>query len=197
MIDEIKVHVVKYPDRENYVLRYRDPITGLLKTKSAGTPRKGEASKEAGKWQAELREGRYQKPSKMTWEALRDYYAANALTALASRTAVVYEARLNVFERTCNPQKLSDLTTAKVTGFATALRSDGAEEATIARHLRTRAHDLRRAFGFRWALLVFPVVLRELMRHEDIATTMKYYVGQNAEATADAIWAATGVKLHT
>jgi hypothetical protein len=37
-----------------------------------------------------------------------------------------------------------------------------------------------------------PTVLRELMRHEDIATTMAYYVGDNAEATADAIWNAAG-----
>ncbi len=54
------------------------------------------------------------------------------------------------------------------------------------------AHDLRRAFGFRWAMRVMPTVLRELMRHEDISTTMKYYVGQNAEAMADALWASVG-----
>jgi hypothetical protein len=30
------------------------------------------------------------------------------------------------------------------------------------------------------------------MRHADIGTTMKYYVGQNAEATADIVWAAVG-----
>jgi len=52
------------------------------------------------------------------------------------------------------------------------------------------AHDLRRAFGQRWSGRVMPTVLRELMRHEDISTTLKYYVGQNAEATADAVWAA-------
>src|SRR4030095_11343381 len=49
------------------------------------------------------------------------------------------------------------------------------------------AHDLRRAFGQRWAAKVMPNMLRELMRHADIGTTMKYYVGQNAEATADAL----------
>jgi integrase len=54
------------------------------------------------------------------------------------------------------------------------------------------AHDSRRAFGFRWAFRVMPTVLRELMRHEDIATTMAYYVGDNAEATADAVWNAVG-----
>lgn len=40
-------------------------------------------------------------------------------------------------------------------------------------------HDLRRSFGERWALKVMPQVLMELMRHESIDTTMKYYVGRN------------------
>ena len=35
-----------------------------------------------------------------------------------------------------------------------------------------------------------PIVLKELMRHETIETTLKYYVGQDAERTADAAWAA-------
>jgi integrase len=56
------------------------------------------------------------------------------------------------------------------------------------------AHDLRRSFGERWALRVMPQVLMELMRHEAIETTMKYYVGRNAERTADALWAAVEEK---
>ena len=28
-----------------------------------------------------------------------------------------------------------------------------------------------------------------LMRHEDISTTMRYYVGRNAQVTADVLWA--------
>jgi hypothetical protein len=52
------------------------------------------------------------------------------------------------------------------------------------------AHDLRRSFGERWAMRVMPQVLMELMRHESIDTTMAFYVGRNAERTADALWAA-------
>ena len=52
------------------------------------------------------------------------------------------------------------------------------------------AHDLRRAFGERWAGKVMPFELQELMRHESIETTSKYYVGRNALRTADAVWAA-------
>lgn len=50
------------------------------------------------------------------------------------------------------------------------------------------AHDLRRSFGERWASKVMPQVLRELMRHESIETTMRYYVGRNAQATAAVLW---------
>lgn len=50
------------------------------------------------------------------------------------------------------------------------------------------AHDLRRSFGFRWSRRVMPAVLKELMRHASIETTMTFYVGQNAEATADELW---------
>ena len=52
------------------------------------------------------------------------------------------------------------------------------------------AHDLRRAFGERWAARIMPAQLRELMRHESIETTLRYYVGANAERTADACWEA-------
>jgi integrase len=380
MTDEIKVHVVDYGAGRNLMLRYRDPATRKHVAKSAGTRNHKKAQQEAGKWQAELVEGRYQKPSRMTWEAFKERYAADALPALSDGTAVTYMATLNVFERLTSPQKLSDLTTARATGFATELRTQGKSEATIARHLRTlkvaarwahgqgllatvpkfampkrvkgakvmrgrpvtteefermlkvvpavvenaaaeswkfylrglwasglrlseslalrwddspgaivvdftgrrpmlripaesqkgnrdtllpmtpdfatllqgvaererrgrvfklldvdgtllraerwdvgpivskigakagvvvdertkngetvrkfaSAHDLRRAFGQRWAAKVMPTVLRELMRHESIETTMKFYVGQNAEATADALWEAAGNTL--
>jgi integrase len=49
-------------------------------------------------------------------------------------------------------------------------------------------HDLRRSFGSRWANLVPSHVLRELMRHASITTTLDYYVGQDADRTADEIW---------
>lgn len=52
------------------------------------------------------------------------------------------------------------------------------------------AHDLRRTFGARWAVRVVPVVLKSLMRHASISTTMRYYVGANLERTQEAIYKA-------
>ncbi len=371
-MDDVKVYVIN-KGRKYFYLRYTDPLTGRTIEKSAATSKHAEAVKAAGKWEAELREGRYQKPNRMAWEAFRHYYTTNAMPALALSSQATYEATINVFERECRPRKLADVTTAKITGFVTKLREKELSEATVARHLRqlkammrwahregllnvlpkftmpkrvkgakimrgrpitgeefermiaatpkvvenaaaeswrfylrglwasglrlsesltlrwddapdsivvdfTRrrpmlripaetekahrdrllpmapefatllqgvpererrgrvfklrdsdgtllrggrcvvgkivsaigksanvlvndkgksasAHDLRRAFGQRWAQRVMPTVLRELMRHEDINTTMKYYVGQNAEATADVLWAAVGDTL--
>lgn len=56
------------------------------------------------------------------------------------------------------------------------------------------AHDLRRSFGERWSNLLMPKDLMVLMRHENIETTMKFYVGRNAASVADAVWNA---KNHT
>jgi len=52
------------------------------------------------------------------------------------------------------------------------------------------AHDLRRSFGERWSTRVPSQILMQMMRHEDIKTTLKYYVGRNAETTSRAIYSA-------
>jgi integrase len=51
------------------------------------------------------------------------------------------------------------------------------------------AHDLRRTFGTRWAKRVMPAVLRKLMRHASIETTMGYYVDLDVDDMADDLWA--------
>src|SRR4029079_8409731 len=59
------------------------------------------------------------------------------------------------------------------------------------------AHDLRRSFGERWASRVMPQILMELMRHESIDTTMRFYVGRNAQRTADVLWEAHAAASNT
>ena len=50
------------------------------------------------------------------------------------------------------------------------------------------AHDLRRSFGERWALRVPAHILMQLMRHQSIETTLRYYVRANCEQMADLLW---------
>ena len=54
------------------------------------------------------------------------------------------------------------------------------------------AHDLRRSFGTRWARQLMPAQLMVLMRHEDINTTMKYYVDLPASELAEELWQLQG-----
>ena len=45
------------------------------------------------------------------------------------------------------------------------------------------AHDIRRAFGTRWAKIVPASLLQQLMRHSSIETTMSFYVNITAKDT--------------
>ncbi len=52
------------------------------------------------------------------------------------------------------------------------------------------AHDFRRSFGERWSVRVMPATLQQMMRHADISTTMKFYVGADGQKAAAEIHAA-------
>ena len=57
------------------------------------------------------------------------------------------------------------------------------------------AHTFRAAFGARWAPKVMPIVLKVMMRHQSIETTLRFYVGLNADRTGDAMWNVQGAVL--
>ena len=84
MNEEIKVDVADYGAGRNLMLRDRCPLTGKQIAKSSGTRDQRKAVREAAKWEDQLRNNRYQKPSRMTWEAFRDHYTAHALPGLRS-----------------------------------------------------------------------------------------------------------------
>jgi len=83
------------------------------------------------------------------------------------------------------PQKVRGerLTADRVTRIVSKIGAAANVVVDKARNKFATAHDLRRSFGERWAELVMPQVLAELMRHESIDTTLKYYVGRNAQRT--------------
>ena len=56
------------------------------------------------------------------------------------------------------------------------------------------AQDLRRSFATRWAKRVKPATLQLLMRHEDIATTMAFYVALDADEVAEELWQQHGAE---
>ena len=134
--NEIKVLVVKYPDRRFLMMRYIDPVTGQQKARSTGTRVRREAERAAAKWEAELQEGRYQQPSRISWQEFRERYEDEKLSSLADNTAGATTTAFNHLERVINPQKLITLTSTVLSRFQAKLRQESMKEITIATHLR-------------------------------------------------------------
>jgi integrase len=101
----------------------------------------------------------------------------------AELLATVPEARRRgrVFSIDGRPDKVSPVVTD--IGEAAGVRVTAKKFAS--------AHDLRRSFGTRWSRSLSPARLKALMRHADISTTMRFYVDEDAEELADALFEVT------
>ena len=133
---EIKVTVVRYPDRANLVLCYIDPISAKRKTKSAGTSNEKQAWKAAAAWEEKLRAGPLCPPSKVTWQQFRERYEAEHLSTLSRRTQGSTRYALDRVERYLNPDRVCKVTAAALSTFQTKLRDTGAKDTTTAAVLR-------------------------------------------------------------
>ncbi len=102
------------------------------------------------------------------------------------RTGPVFNLRSRADGERLNAHRVSEIVSAIGQAAGVKVNTD----ATSGKVKYASAHDLRRSFGARWAARVMPQVLMELMRHESIDTTMAFYVGRNAEKTADLLWQA-------
>lgn len=149
MSDEIRVYVVDY-GKKNLMMRYRDPLTGKVHTRSTYTKKRREAEKKATEWEVELRSGQYFASVRMPWGDFRLAYERAAFPSLKPATERNYTASIDLFESLCKPKRLGDLVTPRVTAFANELRKGitrerrtgeryvvHLSEASIARHLRT------------------------------------------------------------
>lgn len=58
------------------------------------------------------------------------------------------------------------------------------------------AQDMRRSFGSRWALRVHPFVLKQMMRHRSLETTLAYYADIDTDEIAAHIWGDVHGAVH-
>ena len=193
-MEDIKVHVTKYPDRNNYVMRYADPITGKRVARSTGTTKHRDAIKAAAKWEAELREGRYAAPSRMTWEGFRDKYENEIVSGMAESSQEKVGYVLDVLERTINPQRLRDITAARLSYFTAEIRKGqklkGRKQkpvspATVDAYLRTVRAMLNQAVA--WKFLAEAPEIRFETRPEDGKAKGRALVGEEFDRLLVAI----------
>ncbi|MBP60391.1 MAG: hypothetical protein CMJ62_02590 [Planctomycetaceae bacterium] len=152
-MNEIKVKVVEFRDRKNYMMQFADPVTGRKRTRSTKVERTGrkrdrnEAERVAAKWEADLREGRYKEPSKVTWAEFRDRYEDEVLASLADRTEQKVCGIFNMLEDLLSPSRLRDLTADRLSFYQRRLREMGRQETTIDGHLAHLVAALNWAVG--------------------------------------------------
>lgn len=144
-MEDIKVLVTKREGRKFLMAYYIDPITGKQKFRSTKTTVKRDADKFAGKWEDELRNGRYKSPSKITWEEFTDRFILEYCSGLAENTRSKYNTAFTQFQKHTNVTRLQEVDASLVSIFVTGYRATDSEESTLASRLR----HLKAAF--RWA----------------------------------------------
>ena len=151
---EIKVLVVKRPDRRFLTMRYVDPITGESFSRSTKTNKRRDAERTAAKWEKELREATYHKPTNITWEEFRDRYELEKLASLSENTREATSTAFNHVENLIAPHRLNSLTPPLLSKFQSELRRTGIKETSIATHLR----HLRAALSWAVSMGMLPKV---------------------------------------
>ncbi len=138
MEDRIRVHVVKYRECKNLILRYKDHVTGKYVRKTSGTASRKDAYKKAQQWEDDINSGKYRGRFKVTWEEFRLRYEQEVLPGLAPGTADKVDGIFNTLERILPVVKdglLRELNEGRLSALQAELRKAGRAEATISGHL--------------------------------------------------------------
>ncbi|MBN1854003.1 MAG: site-specific integrase [Pirellulales bacterium] len=144
MAKKLKVSVVKYKDRPHWVLRWTDPKTGRMKTKSSGEIRRREAERAAARHETWLKEHKDDAPPPVTWEEFKEAYLLDYVSGLSKSSLSIILVTFKHIERILKPTMLSDLTGASIATWQARLRAEaGLAEATIGVHSRHLKASLR------------------------------------------------------
>jgi integrase len=127
----ISVSVVDY-GRKKLMLRWRDPVTGQVKSKTATTANRKLALREAQALEAELAST---PPEAMTWDQFAEIYAVEHLGGLAKGTRVRYCTTLGFLGTVCGIRRPSDITTTTLDLYVSKMREKESRDSTISSHL--------------------------------------------------------------
>ncbi len=143
MVDSLKVHIFKRKGRKNFEAEFTDPRTGHKHRKTLGTVSKREAEREAGRIEAELREGQWRATRKTKWKEFRSKYETEGMFDLSPATVRAFQEAAKKLETLIRPSTLQSLTEEKLNSFTTTCLMEGLSKHTVARHLRHLKAALR------------------------------------------------------
>ena len=144
----VKVEVLEQADRRCFLFRWIDPNSGKRRFKSSGVEITGrkkerkEAEKRAAQLEADLQNGRFKEPSKITWRDFKERYFDEGTTDMRSGTIQKIGNLFNLIDEHASVERLAQMTAARINTLVNALRAKGNSESTIAgycAHLEGRA----------------------------------------------------------
>jgi len=131
---QVNVSIFKRQHSRVYHMQYRNAAGRKTRRSTTKTARR-DAERIAAKWEAELREGRYQKASRTTWEDFRERYETEVLTGMKDTTHAKAASVFNGIERLLKPSLVADVTTERLSTYCAKMRAAGRAENTIKGHL--------------------------------------------------------------
>lgn len=147
MANLLKVYIFKRKGRKNYEAEFTDPRTGHKHRKTLGTVNKREAEREAGRLEAELREGQWRATRKTKWKEFRTKSETEGMFDLAPATVHAFQSAASKLEALVRPSTLQSLTEEKMNSFTSQLLMEGLSKFTAASYLRHLKAALRWAVG--------------------------------------------------
>lgn len=135
MRDTIKVSVVSAGKGRALLLRWLDPETGARRFKSSKTTKRSEANQQAGLLAKELTEGKFATGRNTLWFDFTVRYSQEVLTGLAPKTRAQLSTVFKTVERLLAPQRIGDITGARLSKLAGLLRAEDKSEYTIKNYL--------------------------------------------------------------
>jgi integrase len=119
---------MRYGNRPNFHLQWKDPVTQRRKTRATKIPRTGKASdrrmaeRAARELENKLAAGEALIPSRLAWEEFRRRYESEVVPGLAERTGEKIRSVFDRLEAEIGPQRLWDVDEKRLSALVAKLR---------------------------------------------------------------------------
>ncbi len=143
MVDKWKVRLIKRKGRQSFEAVFTDPRTGQRHRKTLKTSNKREAEREAGRIEAELREGQWTATRRMDWSEFVRQYEAEGMFDLSEGSVRAFQDAAKKLQKLVPTRTVQDLTDEKLGRFTVLCLQEGLSKYTIAKHLRHLKAALR------------------------------------------------------
>lgn len=147
MVDKWKVRLIKRTGRKSFEAVFTDPRTKERHRKTLKTSSKREAEREAGRIEAELREGQWTATRTTKWADFVSRYQTDGMFDLSENSVRAFRDAEKKLQKLVPTRTLQELTDERLGRFTVLCLQEGLSKYTIAKHLRHLKAALRWAVG--------------------------------------------------